>query len=632
MSRKTFYITTPIYYPSNKLHIGHTYTTVAADALARYHRLRGTDTWFLTGTDEHGQKMERAAREAGKEPIQFIDEIVDWIKELWSTLRISYDDFIRTTEPRHEKRVQEIFQRLYDQGDIYKSVYEGLYCTQCEAFYTESQLKEGGLCPDHDIPLETLKEESYFFRLSKYADRLLKHIEAHPDFIQPPSRRNEVVNFIKEGLQDLSVSRTSFKWGVPVPFDPDHVIYVWIDALANYVTALGWPDGERYQKFWPADVHLIGKDILRFHAIIWPIILMALGEPLPKQVFGHGWVLLESGKMSKARGNVVDPFVLVEKYGVDPVRYFVLREVPFGADGIYSEDALILRTNVDLANDLGNLLSRTTAMINRFTGGVVPARPASAADDTLPRAARESVAAVERHMERLELSLALTAVMKLVGRANKYIEEQAPWELRNKGETERLHQVLYDLAESLRVAAGLLAPFLVETPEKIYGQLGINTDPRSLDWQSLTAWGGLEAGTEIRRGEPIFPRIEAEGEAETEAETAAPDSADLVDIEEFARLDLRVAEVLAAEPVRGADRLLKLRVDVGGEERQVVAGIAQHYEPEALVGRQVVLVANLKPAKIRGIESQGMILAASSPEGLAFVTPEKPIVPGSKVK
>ncbi|OUM98951.1 MAG: methionine--tRNA ligase, partial [Firmicutes bacterium ZCTH02-B6] len=404
MAQRTFYITTPIYYPNNKLHVGHTYTTVAADALARYHRLKGHDTWFLTGTDEHGLNVERAARQAGKEPLAYVDEIVAWIKELWQTLNISYDDFIRTTEERHKQRVQEIFKKLYDQGDIYKGVYRGLYCTNCEAYYTETDLKEGNICPVHEKPVEWVEEESYFFRLSKYGPALLDHIRRNPGFVQPESRRNEVVRFIERGLEDLSVSRTSFKWGIPVPFDPNHVIYVWVDALSNYITALGYPGGELYQRFWPADVHLIGKDILRFHAIIWPAILMALGEPLPKCVYGHGWLLIDGGKMSKSRagGQVIDPTQLVAKYGVDAVRYFLLREVPFGADGNYSEEALVRRINADLANDLGNLVWRTASMIERFAGGRIPEPDAAEDDGVLRETAERVFAAVEEALDRLE--------------------------------------------------------------------------------------------------------------------------------------------------------------------------------------------------------------------------------------
>lgn len=657
MSDRTYYITTPIYYPSNKLHIGHAYSTVAADALARYHRLKGDQTRFLTGTDEHGQKIERAAKAVGKEPIQFVDEIVAWIKNLWKQLHISYDDFIRTTEPRHIKSVQLIFKRLYEKGDIYKSEYEGWYCAQCETFFTETQLKEGNKCPDHEIPVERLREESYFFRLSKYADQLLSYIEANPDFIQPVSRRNEVISFIKQGLEDLCVSRTSFTWGIPVPFDPKHVIYVWIDALANYATALGYPDGELYKKFWPQAHHLIGKDILRFHAIIWPIVLLALGEPLPKKVFGHGWVLLEGGKMSKARGNVVDPLVLIEKYGVDVVRYYLLREVAFGQDGVYSEANLILRTNVDLANDLGNLLSRTTAMIERFGGGSIPAPVPGANDSQLPTLAAQVIPEVEAALDRMELSNALIAIWKLIGRANKYIDEEAPWNLAKAAGADgaagtraraRLDTVLYDLAEMLRLCGTLLAPFLVEAPGKIWAQLGLTEDPRSVGWDGGKQWGFLKPGIAVRRGDPIFPRLEADGEP---GEAAAPSTAEgastadgaavggavrggneLLSIDDFAKIQLRVAEIVSAERVPGADKLLRLQVRMGEENRQIVSGIAQHYSPEDLPGKKIILVANLKPAKIRGVESFGMLLAASEGGTLTLVVPERDIPSGAKVK
>lgn len=639
MTKRTFYISTPIYYPSDNLHIGHAYTTVAADAISRWHRQIGDETWFLTGTDEHGQKIERKARSKGKEPIEFVDEIVGNIKKLWELLKISYNDFIRTTEPRHITRVQEIFRRLYEKGDIYKGEYEGWYCADCEAYYTETQVKEfpGGKCPDHDKPIERLREEAYFFKLSRYADQLLDHIERNPDFIQPASRRNEMIAFIKSGLEDLCVSRTSFKWGIPVSFDEEHVIYVWIDALSNYATALGWPDGELYKKFWPCNVHLVGKEIVRFHTIIWPITLLALGEPLPKQVFGHGWLVLESGKMSKTRGNVVDPKVLVEKYGLDAVRYFLLREVPFGADGVYSEEALILRTNVDLANDLGNLLSRATAMIQRFAEGVVP-EPSSADDDGELRTLAAQVAdEVEGYMERLELSNALTSIWKIVDKANKYIEETSPWALaRDEAKKGRLASVLYNLAETLRLTAVLLVPYLVETPEKIWAQLGLSGDVRALEYGQAKKWGGTPAGTRQRRGEPLFPRIEAAAEKEATAPVPVAKRTDLgnglISIDDFAKIDLRVAEVISAEKIEGADKLLKLQVKVGDEVRQIVSGIAKHYTPESLLGKRIVVVANLKPAKLRGIESAGMLLAASNEERLTLVTTDAPISTGARVK
>jgi len=635
LHRERFYVTTPIYYPNDKLHIGHTYTTVAADALARYHRLRGRDTWFLTGTDEHGLNLQRAAARAGKEPLAYIDPIVAWIQQLWARLHISYDDFIRTTEDRHKQRVQAIFQRLYDQGDIYKGSYRGLYCVRCEAYYTEDELAEGRLCPIHEQPVEWLEEESYFFRLSKYGEPLLRHIEANPDFVRPESRRNEVMSFIRQGLEDLSVSRTSFSWGIPVPFDPKHVIYVWIDALANYATALGYPDGEQYRRFWPADLHLIGKDILRFHAIIWPAILLALGEPLPHCVYGHGWLLIDGGKMGKSRagGQVIDPLTLIDRYGVDAVRYYLVREVPFGADGSYSEEALVRRLNSDLANDLGNLVWRTTAMIERFCGGRVP-DPAGAPATDLAQVAADVRRRVEQHMERFELNLAVTAIWDLIGRANKLIDEAAPWELNRRGDTARLGRVLYDVAEAARYAAVLLAPFLVETPERIYEELGFAEDVRRAGWEAGLTWGRLPVGGQVRRGEPLFPRIDLEeqfGDVEA-GETAGP-AAETISIDEFGRLDLRVVRILEAARIQGADRLLRLKVSLGeGGERQVVAGIAQHYRPEELVGRQAVLVANLKPARIRGVESQGMLLAAEDGDRIVLLSPEQAVNPGSKVR
>ncbi len=653
-----FYISTPIYYPSDKLHIGHSYTTVASDALARYHRRRGHETWFLTGTDEHGQKIERAAAAAGKTPIEFVDEIVSWIKDLWQALHISYDDFIRTSEPRHEKAVQEIFRRLYAKGDIYKSSYEGWYCTPCETFWLEGKLKEGNLCPDCGRPVELTKEESYFFRLSEYADRLLKHIEENPEFIQPVSRKNEMVSFIKQGLEDLCVSRATVKWGIPVPVDESQVIYVWLDALSNYITALGWgtENDALFRKFWPADVHLVGKEIMRFHTIIWPCILMALGEPLPTKVFGHGWLLFGSGseKMSKSKGNVVDPYVLIEKYGLDAVRYYLLREVPFGSDGTYTEDAFVLRTNVDLANDLGNLLSRTTQMINKFSGSKIPT-PVPAEDDRiLANLAAEVVREYETALDKLELSTALVALWKLVGRANKYIDEQAPWGLaKDPVKANQLANVLYNLAETLRLVGVMLTPFLIHTPEKIWEQLGLEPSAVRTDaWEKATTWGELPSGTEIRRGAPLFPRIEFEKEgaakvaatpAPAPAPAPAPEAPKVkepvpgvaeIEYEDFAKVELKVATVVECERVPKADKLLKLQLEVGEERRQIVSGIAQHYQPEQLIGKRIILVANLKPKALRGVESHGMLLAASTADGrLSLVTLDQPDFPsGSRVK
>ncbi|BAK14467.1 methionyl-tRNA synthetase [Solibacillus silvestris StLB046] len=650
--QQTFYITTPIYYPSGKFHIGTAYTTVASDAIARYKRLKGFDVRFLTGMDEHGQKIQEKAQEANMHPQDYVNEIAEGAKKLWNTMDISYNDFIQTTETRHTDSVEKIFQKFLDNGDIYKGEYEGLYCVPCESYYTETQLVDGK-CPDCGRDVQKVKEESYFFNMKKYADRLLAYYENNPEFIEPESRKNEMINnFIKPGLEDLSVSRTSFDWGIKVPGNPKHVIYVWVDALSNYITSLGYgsDNEELFNKYWPADVHVVGKDIVRFHTIYWPIFLMALDLPLPKKIFAHGFIMMKDGKMSKSKGNVVYPEMLIERYGLDATRYFLLRELPFGQDGVFSPESFVERTNFDLANDLGNLLNRTVSMMNKYFDGVIPTENLEATqfDEALKEHAESVRIRYEESMDKMQFSVVLSELWSLVSRTNKYIDETSPWVLaKDEADHNKLAAVMNNLAESLRHIAVMIQPFMTNAPKQIIEQLGL--DEKSLQWDTIETFGNvIPKNIKVaEKGTPIFPRLDAEVEVayireqmqssvktpqEEETTTVEAPETEEITIDDFMNVDLRVATVMACEPVAKAKKLLKLQVDLGYEQRQVVSGIAEHYKPEELIGKKVIVVANLKPVTLRGELSQGMILAGSHDGVLTLATVDPKLANGAQVK
>ncbi|RIN29170.1 methionine--tRNA ligase [Staphylococcus succinus] len=657
MAKETFYITTPIYYPSGNLHIGHAYTTTAGDVIARYKRMQGYDVRYLTGTDEHGQKIQEKAHKAGKSELEYLDEMIAGIKELWSKLEISNDDFIRTTENRHKEVVEQIFERLLSQGDIYLGEYEGWYSVPDETYYTETQLVDpiyengqiiGGKSPDSGHEVELVKEESYFFNLSKYTDRLLEFYDENPEFIQPPSRKNEMINnFIKPGLEDLAVSRTSFDWGIRVKSNPKHVVYVWIDALVNYISSLGYlsDDDGLFKKYWPADIHIMAKEIVRFHSIIWPILLMALDIPLPKKVFAHGWILMKDGKMSKSKGNVVDPNVLIDRYGLDATRYYLMRELPFGSDGVFTPEGFVERTNYDLANDLGNLVNRTISMINKYFDGELPAYqgPKHELDEEMEQMALDTVKTFHENMDDLQFSVALSTIWKLISRTNKYIDETSPWVLaKDESQKEMLGNVMAHLVENIRIAAVLLRPFLTHAPKQIFEQLNINS-PELAELDSVEQYGALTAPIiVIGKPQPIFPRLDSDVEIDYIKQSMQPPKAEetavevpskeQIDIKDFDKVEIKAATIIDAEQVKKSDKLLKIQVDLESEQRQIVSGIAKFYQPEDIIGKKVAVVTNLKPAKLMGRKSEGMILSAEKDGVLTLVSLPNAIPNGSIIK